>query len=328
MMNLKAKKTYFNKMNELCESKIPFFFICDFLCEHIEVIPLGKLSGENIFYSNPLFINVSEDKKVFDKKLEWKKFPISKEIYAEQFHKIKTEIQNGNTYLLNLTCATKVETNYSLEELFHAGNAKYKLLYKNQFVHFSPEPFVKIVDDKIYTYPMKGTIDANLQDAGKVILENEKELNEQFTIVDLLRNDLSIVAKNVHVDDFRYIEKIQTNQKNLLSVSSKISGELRDNFKNKIGDIFASLLPAGSICGAPKAKTVEIILDTETHQRALYTGVWGIFDGKDLDSCVIIRYLEKTENGFVFKSGGGITSQSDLETEYKEMMDKVYVPIY
>jgi para-aminobenzoate synthetase component 1 len=175
---------------------------------------------------------------------------------------------------------------------------------------------------------MKGTIDADLQYADKLILENEKELNEQNTIVDLLRNDLSIVAKNVRVDDFRYIEKIETNQKNLLSVSSKISGELQSDFKNKLGDIFAALLPAGSVCGAPKAKTVEIILQTETHQRAWYTGVWGIFDGKNTDSCVIIRYLEKTENGLMFKSGGGITSQSDLENEYQEMIDKVYVPIY
>ncbi len=313
-------------MNELCESKIPFLFICDFLCEQIEIVPLDKLSGQNIFCSNPLFSNSSGDIKT-DKELKWEKSPISKSEYALQFEKVKTEIQNGNTYLLNLTCASKVATNYTLKELFYAGNARYKLLYKDQFVHFSPEPFIKIMDNKIYSYPMKGTIDADLADAGKLILESEKERNEQFTIVDLIRNDLSIVAKNVQVDHFRYIEKITTNQKNLLSVSSKISGELRGDFKNKLGDILGALLPAGSICGAPKAKTVEIILNTEIHQRDWYTGIWGIFNGADLDSCVIIRYLEKTETGFVFKSGGGITSMSEMETEYKEMIDKVYVPI-
>lgn len=315
-------------MNELCESKIPFFFICDFLCNQIEVIPLENLSDENVFCSNPLFINISEEINTDNKKLEWKKFPVSIEEYSQQFNKVKSETQNGNTYLLNLTCSTKVETNFTLKELFNAGKAKYKLLYKDEFVHFSPEPFIKIENEKIYSFPMKGTIDADLQEADKIILGNEKELNEQFTIVDLIRNDLSIVAKNVRVDDFRFVEKIHTNQKNLLSISSKISGEIRENFKNKIGSILSVLLPAGSICGAPKAKTVEIILNTETHERSHYTGIWGIFDGKDLDSCVIIRYLEKTENGFVFKSGGGITSMSDLETEYKEMIDKVYVPIY
>lgn len=315
-------------MNELCQSKIPFFFICDFLGENIDVIPVNELANKKIYFSNPLYVHISEEINISRKGLKWQKYPISKEVYAQQFNKVKREIQKGNTYLLNLTCATKVETNYSLEELFYAGNAKYKLWYKDTFVHFSPEPFVKIIGDKIYAYPMKGTIDASLKDADKIISNNEKELNEQYTIVDLIRNDLSIVAKNVCVDDFRYIEKITTNQKNLLSVSSKISGTIRDVFKNKIGDIFASLLPAGSICGAPKAKTVEIILNTETHQRRWYTGVWGIFDGRDLDSCVIIRYLEKTDDGLVFKSGGGITSMSDCDTEYQEMIDKIYVPIY
>lgn len=326
-MNMQAKEIYFDKMNELCESKIPFFFICDFLCGKIEIILSDELTDKNIFCTNPLFTNVSEDFKV-NKKMEWEKTPVSFSDYVQQFDKVKTEIQNGNTYLLNLTCATKVETNYTLEELFYAGNAKYKLLYKDAFVHFSPEPFVKIIDGRIYSYPMKGTIDAGLQNADKMILENEKELNEQFTIVDLIRNDLSIVAKNVRVDDFRYVEKIHTNQKNLLSVSSKISGDLREDFKNRPGDIFAALLPAGSICGAPKAKTAEIILQTETHERSWYTGVWGIFDGKDIDSCVIIRYLEKDQDRYIFKSGGGITSMSDARAEYQEMIDKVYVPVY
>lgn len=325
-MDMQAKKLYFDKMNELCESKIPFFFICDFLCEQIEIIPLDKLSGENICCSNPLFINVPEEPTT-DKKLEWKKFPISFEAYMQQFSSVQHEIQNGNTYLLNLTCATKVETNYALKELFLKGKSKYKLFFRDQFIHFSPEPFVKIIDDRIYSYPMKGTIDAGLQHSETKILSDEKELSEQYTIVDLIRNDLSIVAKNVRVDDFRYLEKIHTNEKNLLSVSSKISGELRDNYRNKPGDIFATLLPAGSICGAPKNKTVDIILQTETYQRSWYTGVWGIFDGKDLDSCVIIRYLEKNGNDLIFKSGGGITSMSDARAEYQEMIDKVYVPI-
>jgi para-aminobenzoate synthetase component 1 len=327
-MNLQAKKIYFGKMNELCARKIPFFFICDFLCRHVAIIPLHALKAQNIFFKNPLYAHVSDNFQVVRKTLAWEKFPISQEAYAAQFNQVQTEIQQGNTYLLNLTCATPIATNYSLQELFYAGNAPYKLLYKNHFVHFSPEPFVKIKDDKIFTHPMKGTIDADLPNARQIILENEKELNEQFTIVDVLRNDLSIVAQNVCVTDFRYLEKITTNQKNLLTVSSKISGELRPAFKNKLGDIFAALLPAGSICGAPKAKTIEIILNTETHPRGFYTGVWGVFDGADTDSCVIIRYLEKTKNGFVFKSGGGITAQSNVAAEYNEMIDKVYVPVY
>ncbi len=326
-MNLPAKEVFFNKMNLLYEKKTPFFFIVDFLCNKTEIIPLDETTEKNIFFTTPKKTNISEEIKT-KKKLEWEKYPISKSEYEKQFEQVKTAIQAGDTYLLNLTCTTPVRTNYSLKELFSQGNAKYKLYYKDIFIHFSPEPFIQISKEKIFSYPMKGTIDGALEDAEKNIISSEKELREQFTIVDLIRNDLSIVASNVRVDDFRYLEKITTNQKELLSVSSKISGNIRAGFLNSPGNIFAKLLPAGSISGAPKVKTLEIIAQTETHERNYYTGVWGIFDGAEIDSCVIIRYIENTENGMVFKSGGGITSLSDLNTEYQEMIDKIYAPIY
>ncbi|WP_205569536.1 aminodeoxychorismate synthase component I [Arachidicoccus soli] len=314
-------------MNLLYEKKTPFFFIVDFLCNKTEIIPLDETTEKNIFFATPKKENISEEIKT-KKKLEWEKYPISKSEYEKQFEQVKTAIQAGDTYLINLTCTTPVRTNYSLKELFSHGDAKYKLYYKDIFIHFSPEPFIQISKEKIFSYPMKGTIDGALEDAETNILSSEKELREQFTIVDLIRNDLSIVASNVRVDDFRYLEKITTNQKELLSVSSKISGNIRADFLNSPGNIFAKLLPAGSISGAPKVKTLEIIAQTETHERNYYTGVWGIFDGAEIDSCVIIRYIENTENGMVFKSGGGITSLSNLNAEYQEMIDKIYVPIY
>ncbi|MGF7232744.1 aminodeoxychorismate synthase component I [Arachidicoccus sp.] len=326
-MNLQAKELFFSKMNELHEKKTPFFFLVDFLCSKTEILPLKDLMQENILFKTPAKSNISEGIKPH-KILEWEKYPISENAYKLQFEQVKTAIQAGDTYLLNLTCTTPIKTNYSLKELFSQGHAKYKLYYKDIFTHFSPEPFIQINNDKIYAYPMKGTIDGTMEEAGDNILANEKELCEQFTIVDLIRNDLSIVAKNVRVDDFRYIEKISTNQKELLSVSSKISGNIREQFLNNPGAIFSALLPAGSICGAPKAKTLEIIAQTEKHDRKYYTGVWGIFDGEQIDSCVIIRYIENTENGMVFKSGGGITSMSDPSAEYQEMIDKIYAPIY
>ena len=88
------------------------------------------------------------------------------------------------------------------------------------------------------------------------------------------------------------------------------------------------MLPAGSICGAPKKKTVEIILEAEQYDRGYYTGVFGHWDGNCLDSAVAIRYIEKEGENLVFKSGGGITFQSRCELEYDEMLKKVYVPIY
>ena len=91
---------------------------------------------------------------------------------------------------------------------------------------------------------------------------------------------------------------------------------------------FFKLLPAGSISGAPKKKTVEIICKAENYKRGFYTGIFGFFDGEKLDSGVMIRYIEEQNGKLIFKSGGGVTTFSDEEKEYNEMIDKVYVPIY
>ena len=174
---------------------------------------------------------------------------------------------------------------------------------------------------------MKGTLDAAVPDAENVILADKKETAEHYTIVDLLRNDLSIVAKNVRVNRFRYIEKLTTSSRTLLQVSSEIEGTLPDNYKSKLGDIFAALLPAGSISGAPKKKTVQIIKDHEIDARGYYTGVFGVFDGQNVDSAVMIRFIENTDGNLTYRSGCGITALSDCEAEYKEMIAKVYVPV-
>ena len=174
---------------------------------------------------------------------------------------------------------------------------------------------------------MKGTIDANLPNAKKRLLENEKELAEHYTIVDLIRNDLSIVAKNVKVKKFQYIEHIKTHRKDLLQMSSEISGELDENWQHRMGEILMTMLPAGSISGAPKKKTLEIIKEAELYDRGYYTGIFGIFDGQNIDSGVMIRYIEKTNEGFIYKSGGGITAKSNWEEEYQELIDKIYIPI-
>ena len=87
------------------------------------------------------------------------------------------------------------------------------------------------------------------------------------------------------------------------------------------------MLPAGSICGAPKPKTLEIIDKAERYDRDFYTGIFGWFDGRNFDSAVMIRFAEPAPGGLTFKSGGGITSQSDLEKEYEELIHKVYVPL-
>jgi para-aminobenzoate synthetase component 1 len=174
---------------------------------------------------------------------------------------------------------------------------------------------------------MKGTIDAAIDNAAETILNDKKEYAEHCTIVDLIRNDLSMVAKDVFVERFRYIDKIKTHEKELLQVSSKISGQLGTNFHERVGDIIFGLLPAGSVSGAPKEKTVEIIKTAEGYERGYYTGVFGYFDGNTLDSGVMIRFIENINGQLYYKSGGGITVYSKSELEYQELIDKVYVPL-
>ncbi len=320
------KSKIFSRMNELGSKKIPFLFIIDFEIKNPFIFPLSEINNSEILY----FLNEKTnffEKKSLEKQIIFKKFPISFENYKEKYENVIRNIKYGNTYLLNLTCETPISLNLSLREIFIHSKASYKLFLNNQFVVFSPEAFVKIENCEISSYPMKGTIDADLPNAEMQLLNNHKETAEHYTIVDLIRNDLNKVAKNVKVEKFRYIEKICTNQKNLLQMSSKISGKLSENFAENIGDIFENLLPAGSISGAPKKKTIEIILETEKYSRNFYTGIFGIFDGKNVDSGVMIRFIENSENGFRFKSGGGITSFSESYLEYNEMIDKVYVPI-
>ena len=173
---------------------------------------------------------------------------------------------------------------------------------------------------------MKGTIDASISNAKLLLLNNPKEIAEHATIVDLIRNDLSKVATQVRVSNYRYIEEVKTFKKTLLQASSKIEGVLPSNYKELLGDILFSLLPAGSISGAPKMKTLDIIKNTESQERGYFTGIFGIFNGRNLDSGVVIRFIEDRNKNMVFRSGGGITAQSNHKAEYQELIDKVYVP--
>ena len=311
-------------MNKLGKNKRPFLFIIDFEFKKAIIIPKEQLNTDKIKFS---FNNSTNSKdKTSENKYNFKKIPVIFYEYKTAFNKIQEEIIKGNTYLLNLSSKTEINTTASLSDIYKYSKAPYKLWFNDEFVVFSPEIFIKIKDNKISAYPMKGTIDADIPDAENIIIKDKKEIAEHYTIVDLIRNDLNIVAKKVKVEKFRYIDKITTNNKNLLQVSSKVTGILPENHNEQLGNIFEKLLPAGSISGAPKKKTIEIIKSVEDYDRNFYTGIAGYFDGKNLDSFVMIRFIEKQEDKLFFKSGGGITSMSDVKSEYNEMIDKVYIP--
>jgi len=321
-----TKEEAIKLMNDLGSRRLPFIFIIDFLMQSPVVLPLDTIDRTCIMYD---FHGVSNYTSVSGSQHQilLKKYPIPFDRYAAAFENIIKNIHEGNSYLLNLTFPTRIEIDRDLREIFFLSKARYKLWMKNQFVVFSPESFVQIRDCTISSYPMKGTIDASGEHARETILNDGKEIAEHTTIVDLIRNDLSIIASDVHVETFRYIERISTNEKNLLQVSSKITGFLQPDYYTQIGTLLFKLLPAGSISGAPKKKTLEVISESEQYNRGYYTGVFGIFDGNSVDSGVMIRFIENTDGILYYKSGGGITSLSKVELEYQEMIDKVYVPI-
>lgn len=313
-------------LNALGRSREPFFFAIDFAQTQSIVFPL-KCLPEGILYSLEGKTNASE---TFTCKAPTLTHPqwVDTKRYTHAFKSVIEEIKAGNTYLLNLTFPTPVDMEGSLEEAFYTSNAPFKCYVKDQFVCFSPERFIRIEGDTISTYPMKGTIDASLENAHAVILADEKEMAEHVMVVDLLRNDLSMVSKNVRVECFRYVERFQAGGKELLHVSSHITGRLDASWHETLGDIVTTLLPAGSISGTPKRRSVEIINRVEGYDRGFFTGVFGVYDGKSLDSGVMIRFLEQTPSGVVFKSGGGVTLLSELQKEYDELCAKVYIPVH
>jgi para-aminobenzoate synthetase component I len=315
------------KMNNLGSLGKPFFFLIDYEMKQPVVLTLEEVERENIFYKINDKTNFSFGKSPFEKPLYIEKYPISFPAYKQSFDIVKQAMLRGDSFLTNLTKPTPIKVNLSLQEIFQRSRAKYQLYFKDKFVLFSPEIFVKIQDGIISSHPMKGTISADIPDAETVILNDKKEFAEHTTIVDLIRNDISMVAEKVWVEKFRYISRIHTHEGDLLQVSSEICGKLPADYQSQIGTLLFQLLPAGSICGAPKPQTLTIINEAENYDRGYYTGVFGIFDGKNLDSSVMIRFIEKQEDGtLIFKSGGGITVFSDARSEYQEMIDKVYLP--
>lgn len=317
----------FDLMDELSQKKVPFFFMIDFLMENVEIFTENEIEKTGLKIDFKGFkININEQE--FPREIIFESFPPSEDSYKKGFDIVQNHLKKGNSYLVNYTCKTEIKTNLSLENLYQSSQAKYKVLYPENWMFFSPETFIEIIDNEVFTYPMKGTIDAEIENAADILKNNEKEKAEHYTVVDLLRNDLSMIADDVKLDEFQKIDFLKTRQKNLLAMSSKISGKLKPEFKGKIGSIMKTVLPAGSVLGSPKPKTLEIILEAENYSRGFYTGVCGWFDGENLDSCVIIRFIEKENDKLYFKSGGGITHLSNFADEYQEMKNKIYVPIY
>lgn len=373
------KQEIIDKINQLASQDEPFLFVINYQGDKAFIRLLSDIIPEECLFDFEGRGNFSHAwketwKEGTSEKETWKKETSEEEIsettwqiepplyedYERSFNIVKSNIMAGNSYLTNLTCKVPVSCNLSLEDIFHRAKGKYKLLLRRKrnltpFVCFSPETFVRIKGGRIYSYPMKGTLDASLPDAEKQLMEDRKEAAEHATIVDLIRNDLSRVAENVRVDKYRYIDVLHTNKGDILQTSSEISGRLPEDYPHHLGEILDAQLPAGSITGAPKDKTMQIIQEAEGYDRGFYTGIMGIYDQGELNSAVMIRFIEeetspvdfetdgeknfkakegkasegkepKASRKLYFKAGGGITSKSDCRKEYEEVIQKIYLP--
>ena len=305
----------------------PCFFLLDFELQegYCYLDPIRQPTGE-IFFDFPAGRTPDpEGKKVA---IELSLQPEGLERYSQRFSIIQQGLQQGDSFLANLTLKTPISTTAGLEDIYLSSHATYRILLPGRFVSFSPECFITLRGEELSTHPMKGTIDATLPHATDLLRSDYKEGCEHHTIVDLMRNDLNQVALGVRVKRFKYLSALHTSRGELLQMSSEITGQVDRSAETfDIAQLLLPLLPAGSISGAPKARTLELIREAEGEKRGFYTGIAGYFDGKDLDTAVLIRYVEQTPSGsYSYRSGGGITIHSQCEAEYHECLQKIYIP--
>lgn len=313
------------KINKFASEGRAFLFAVDYQLENGLFVE-EPLNQNEILFRTPHGSNVGHIKALNRTKNSLVANPDSFEEYNQKFNIVRDSLSSGNTSLVNLTIKSPIESSFTIEEIFWAATSPYSLYVPNQFVCFSPERFVKVVDGMISTNPMKGTINANIPNASEVILSNKKESEEHRDIVNLLTSELGSVADDISVARYRYIDRITVGERSILQVSSEIVGRLKTNYSQKIGDAIFELLPAGSISGVPKEASLEVIQKAEGQKRGYYTGVFGYFDGKVLDSAVLIRFIEQQQGQLYFRSGGGVTAESCAESEYKEALEKIYLP--
>lgn len=313
------------QLNEWGRTREPFLLLADFELQQLQAMRLSDIDPSVLRFQFHQHANYVIPSSEHTPPLEWMPSYVSAPRYQEAFQRVQEGLKRGDSFLTNLTFPTDITTNWTLEDIYHHTQARYKLWWKDHFTVFSPEIFVQIRDGRILSYPMKGTLPAYLR--GEQLLADPKESAEHATIVDLIRNDLSQVASQVRVEHYRYLERLSTPRGGLWQTSTRIGGALEPDFHCHLGDILLRLLPAGSISGAPKVETVNIIQAAEGQQRGFYTGIAAIWDGYELDSCVLIRFVEKHCDGLRYWSGGGITAYSNWEEEYQELKEKVYLPL-
>ena len=257
---------------------------------------------------------------------------ISQHDYHEKIRRIQEYIRAGDTYQVNWTDRVHVETRLDAAAAYATllrqqpvAYAALLNLHGRRILSLSPELFFSIDGGTITTRPMKGTLARGLDSAGDAeaaarLQADEKNRSEHVMIVDLLRNDLGRICApgSIQVQEMFAVERYAT----LLQMTSTITGKLRADLS--YAEIFSSLFPSGSITGAPKIRTMQIIGELERRPRGVYTGAIGhIAPGGRAAFNVAIRTLVLEESGAAQMGvGGGIVADSNAAGEYQECLLK------
>ena len=188
----------------------------------------------------------------------------------------------------------------------------------------SPETLVKLENGVLHTFPLAGTrprgkTDAEDKALAEELLQDKKELAEHNMLVDLGRNDIGKISKfgTVRVEKYHEIERYS----HVMHIGSTVRGEIREDLDAL--DAVGSILPAGTLSGAPKIRACQLINDLEDNKRGIYGGGIGYIDfGGNLDLCIAIRIAYKKKNKVFIRSGAGIVADSVPEKEYQECINK------
>lgn len=251
--------------------------------------------------------------------------------YCSMVEKAKHYIHEGDIFQIVLSNRIEADIEGSLLDTYRAlrmtNPSPYMFYFSSDDIEIagaSPETLVKLENGVLHTFPLAGTRPRGNTDEEDIALEkellaDEKELAEHNMLVDLGRNDIGRISKigSVEVEKYMNIERYS----HVMHIGSTVRGIIRDD-KDAL-DAVDSILPAGTLSGAPKLRACELICELENNKRGIYGGAIGYIDFTgNLDTCIAIR-LAFAKNGKVFvRSGAGIVADSIPENEYQECINK------
>ncbi|MEV5110747.1 aminodeoxychorismate synthase, component I [Bacillus sp. LBA3-1-1.1] len=255
----------------------------------------------------------------------------TEEGFIKAVERIQEYIGAGDVFQVNLSTRQErtlqthpLEIYTSLREINPSPYMGYLELGDFQIVSASPELLIKKQGPEVSTRPIAGTRSrgANEQEdeeLARELIENEKERAEHVMLVDLERNDLGRICKygTVEVDEFMVIEKYS----HVMHIVSNVRGEVEED--KDAFDLVKAVFPGGTITGAPKIRTMEIIEELEPVRRGIYTGSigWIGYSG-DTELNIVIRTLLAKDGQAHVQAGAGIVIDSNPKNEYKESLKK------